>query len=439
MEMNLGQWATSASVRAKIGTPDVVWRECEVMNGHMLLVGASGCGKTHTIRNIVKRMSQSAENDVRFHVFDVHDDIELPNSSEVFFSESSEYGLNPFVVDPDRHTGGVRKAIQNFISTINRTSRKIGDRQEAVLRALLEDLYAANGFFADRPQSWSLDGLFRGNPKKSPTINDLHRYTMYQYKRLFLGGDNRSASALNQVNRESSRIQKLNKEDRTQFDEKLAVMKDKAIQSYTDYVLSIESGNELEEMLRYDSKTTLKSVLDRVDNIRSTGVFRNVQPNFNPRAPVWRYRLKALGSDEKKMFILFKLKEIYDRVVSRGPQSYISEVIIIDEANNFMDADPDNIINIMANEIRKFGVALICASQSFTHFTEDFLASTATKIILGIDEMYWDRTAKKLQIDKKLIAWIQPRRSALINIKRTPMDSSDPTGKERWFTTALYS
>jgi hypothetical protein len=54
-------------------------------------------------------------------------------------------------------------------------------------------------------------------------------------------------------------------------------------------------------------------------------------------------------------------------------------------------------------------------------------------------EMYWDRTAKKLQIDKKLIAWIQPRRSALINIKRTPLDSSDPTGKERWFTTALYS
>lgn len=48
----------------------------------------------------------------------------------------------------------------------------------------------------------------------------------------------------------------------------------------------------------------------------------------------------------------------------------------------------DNIINIISKEARKFGLGLICASQSPTHFSEDFISNVGTKIILGLDQMF---------------------------------------------------
>ena len=74
-------------------------------------------------------------------------------------------------------------------------------------------------------------------------------------------------------------------------------------------------------------------------------------------------------------------------------------------------------LNTIANEGRKFGLALICASQSPTHFTDDFISSVGTKVILGIDEMYWRGAAAKMAVKPEALAWIKPRRSLLVQIK----------------------
>ena len=58
-------------------TVPVVWRSEEVINGHILLAGGSGTGKTHNIRKIMRSYLDSAQGGVRIHVFDVHDDIEI--------------------------------------------------------------------------------------------------------------------------------------------------------------------------------------------------------------------------------------------------------------------------------------------------------------------------------------------------------------------------
>lgn len=423
-------------------TVPVVWRTNEIINGHILLAGGSGVGKTHNIRNIIRKLTHSAQREgkqLRIHLFDVHDDIDIEGASDIVFSEATPVGLNPLVIDPDPHTGGVRKAIQNFINTINKTSRQLGDRQEAVLRAVMEDLYAANGFMIDDPSTWTLhDNKPRKYPKKFPTINDLHRWTDFKYRQMFMGGSNKSASALNRVNKEATKIQRLMRDNPdpdslTKLDE----LKDNAIEAYSEYVTTIKSGKELDDLLKFDSKTTLKSVLDRIDNLRNCGIFRNESPPFDEYNPVWRYRIKHLGSEEKKMFVHFRLRELYRNALQRGIQDDVVEVIVIDEANMFMDADPDNIISVMANEIRKFGTALVCASQAFTHFSDDFIASAATKIVLGIDEMYWDKTCRQLQVHKDWLNWIIPRRTALIQIKRNVQDPNDKTGKIKWFFTRL--
>jgi len=384
-------------------------------------------------------MINSSSHPVRVHIFDVHDDIEIEGTSDVIFSEATSVGLNPLIIDPDPHTGGVRKATQNFIGTINKTSRKLGDRQEAVLRAVIEDLYAANNFIADNPKSWLLDdGYNRRFPKKFPNVDDLYRWTYFKYKQLYMGGSGKSASALDKVNKEAAKIQRITKDKPTpENEEQLNKMKDTAIEHYTDYVNSITTGRELDDLLKFDSKTTLKSVLDRIDNLKNSGIFRNEEPNFDVNNPIWRYRIKHLGAEEKKMFVFFRLRELYRNALKRGLQDEIVEVVVIDESNMFMDSDPDNIISIMANEIRKFGTALVCASQAFTHFTDDFIASAATKIILGIDEMYWDKTCRQLQVQKEWLNWVTPRKTALIQMKRNVKNPNDKTQGVKWFFTNL--
>jgi DNA helicase HerA-like ATPase len=443
MDMTLGHWLLPPVLKEKYGTPHlpVVWNTSEVINGHILIAGGSGTGKTHSIRKIIREMLRSSTHPIRIHLFDVHDDIVIDGASDIIFSEATKTGLNPLQIDPDLHTGGIRKAIQNFINTINKTSRKLGDRQEAVLRALMEDLYTANGFIADNPATWLLDdGVRRQYAKKYPNINDLQRWAYFKYKQMFIGGNSKAASALDRLNKESTKLQRFLKEngEHTSANEtRLDELKDEANGAYSAYINSIKTGSEIDELLKFDSKSTLKSVVDRIDNLRSCGIFSSTNPTFDQSNPVWRYRIKHLGSEEKKMFVYFRLRELYYKALQRGLQDNIVEVIVIDEANMFMDSDPDNIISIMANEIRKFGTALICASQSFAHFSDDFLGSAATKIVLGIDEMYWDKTIRQLKVSKELLDWITPRRSALITMKRDVKNLSDKTASIRWLTVVL--
>ena len=442
MEMVIGKWAPPANMAAEIGSPAIVkWSERELVNGHILLAGGSGFGKTFNIRKIVKRLSESTPTPPRVHVFDVHGDIEFPGASEVIFSEMSQEGLNPLIVDPDPHTGGVRKAIKFFISTLNKV-RKLGERQEAVLTAVMEDLYKANGFYPDRPETWRLnDGIQRQRPKKFPNVDDLLRWTSFKYRQMFTGGDSKAASALDNLNKKATKMHReMKRMGKSKLDaddeEFLDKMKGEAVDAYTDYINAINTGEEIDELLKYDSKNTLKSVLDRISNLNNSGIFKKNSPSFDPARNIWRYQISPLSKEEKRMFVFFKLRELYTQAMARGLSDEIVEVIVLDESKMFMDSDPDNIVSVMANEIRKFGVALICASQAFTHFTDDFLSSVGTKIVLGIDEMYWDKTARQLNMKREWLEWITPRKTALVQMKRT-ISGKDPTSKIKWFPTHL--
>jgi hypothetical protein len=131
----------------------------KVINGHLQIAGITGMGKTHRIIRLVKAIVESAaqlRQPFRVHVFDPHGDIDLPYCSEVKFSEATPYGYNPLELNPDPDYGGVRRAIQKFILAIQK-HKALGTKQEAVMRYLLEDLYASRGFNADDPLTWIPD------------------------------------------------------------------------------------------------------------------------------------------------------------------------------------------------------------------------------------------------------------------------------------------
>jgi len=461
----------------------VLWDSEQLVNGHTLIIGMSGSGKTFTLRKMIYHMLQSAGADVpRIHIFDVHGDIRVDGASSVRFSEQTDYGLNPLAVNPDPHFGGVRKRIQSFMATMNKSMKTMGVKQEAVLRNLLLDLYTANGFKVDDPSTWTVYSntavpLTDGDPNKQfidvpihekdeakalgarwggphlkswwvpvsayegpitrwppklvgrthPTISDALRVAQNLLQMSFLGTGAEAVSYLEVANRAAAtyrrKIISSLKKGETQLEddeltEELKKAKQKAIDAYSNYANAIATGAELNQLMKYDSTDVLKSVVDRLSNLNASGIFKSTPPPFDSSAPIWHYNIHALSMIERKLFVLFKLEELFNAAVQRGEQSQIRDVIILDEAHIYADDDDDNIINTIAKEARKFGLCLISASQSPTHFSADFIASVATKIILGVDEMFWKGAATKMRLKEEALAWITHHVTMLVQMKR---------------------
>lgn len=138
-------------------------------------------------------------------------------------------------------------------------------------------------------------------------------------------------------------------------------------------------------------------------------------PLFDRNAPVWRYDIASLASSEKSAFVNCRLQQLFERAQQRGPQPRISEIAVVDEIHllNAGD-DPESPVNKIALEARKFGLALIAASQSTSHFTPDFLENVATKVVLGIDPIAYGDAKRKLLVNADQLNRIQHRRTALI-------------------------
>lgn len=478
------KWGIDAGSRRRGIDVPVAWNSRDAVNGHALFVGMSGAGKTHSLRKCIREMIETAQPHQipRFHIFDVHGDIEIDGASTIMFSEQTQYGMNPLRVNADPHFGGVRKRVQGFINTVNRVMRQLGPKQEAVLRNVLIDVYSHHGFRQDDPKTWRVDensarlltngshnrlyldvpkgekdqlkdlkigavwdgdlycwwippdqyqGIVTRWPPKTldrthPSITDALRYARHRLQMSFLGSGIEAITNLEIASRASAAYQRklleaLRKGEKGFTDEKMLAdiekAKLRAIESYSTYVSSIATGQELPDLMKYDSTEVLKSVVDRLENLDAIGIFKATPPPFDPNSPIWRYNIKALSMEERKLFVLFRLEEIFAAAVQRGEQAEIVEVVILDEAHIYADDDPENIINTIAKEARKFGLALICASQSPTHFTEDFIASVATKIILGIDEMYWRGSVTKLRITDDALAWIKLQKTMLVQLK----------------------
>jgi hypothetical protein len=491
MKINFGQDA-GQKTRGEVVT--VTWDSQMAVNGHQLMCGMTGAGKTFTLRKMVQQMRRTSDRALRIHVMDVHGDIEIQDASTVMFSEQTNWGMNPLRVNEDPHFGGVRKRVQGFIATINRVMRQLGPKQEAALRNILYDIYTRHGFKQDDPSTWSVEedsaqllsdgsdgrlyidvpkaekdeakalgarwdgslfcwwvptddytgGITRWPPKTlnrtHPSISDALRMARHIYQMSFLGTGIEAITALEIANRAAGAYQRkllesLRRGEKGFVDEKLSAdlekAKKKSVDAFAAYADAIVTGRELGDLMKYDSTDVLKSVVDRLENLNAIGIFKATPPPFDPAAQVWRYNIKALSVEERKLFVLFKLSEIFEAAVQRGEQADICEVVILDEAHIYADDDPENIINTIAKEARKFGLALICASQSPTHFTEDFIAAVATKIILGIDEMYWRGSVSKMGVSLDQLAWIRPQSSMLVQLK------TKGATKNEWRLTAL--
>lgn len=398
----------------------VIWDTAKLINGHVLIVGKSGTGKTHTLKSMLDQMAGAK---IRVHVMDVHGDIDIEGASTVQFSEATPYGFNPLTINPDPHFGGVRKRIQSFMAALARTGFRLGTRQEAAMRNLLNDLYAANGFYDNDPSSWKLDDPKRPN-KKHPSMDDAVRFAQAKLRAMFLGSSSQTVEALEKLYRKQgqfhNKIKQMGrtgkKEDVETLQGELANLAEECVGLFKEHLEQMQTGHELGDLIKYDSKDVMKGVVDRLENLQNIGIFRAKRPPFDANAPIWRYDIKALAGPEKKLFVSFILEAIFQRASQRGVQKDVVEIVVLDEAHLFLTDDPDNPINVIAKEARKFGLGLFAASQSPTHFSDDFLSNVSSKIILGIDQMYWDGSVRKLKMKAEALEWIVPHHKMIMQM-----------------------
>lgn len=465
-------------------TSPVCYDTSKLINPHMLIIGSSGVGKSYTIRRMIAAGIKSRPS-VRFHVFDVHGDLDIPGASIVSFSEQAAHGLNPLRVNPSPEFGGVRKCIQTFIRTINAASTTaLGVKQESVLRYLLEDVYHDFGFDPRDPSTWSLNAYssalvssgrdnrlylqvpmsekeeakafgarwdgdrklwwihadkYQGDVKRwppaykereYPSLTDVVRYAERLREERFMGSDQRAVRAVAELNRAANAYQrkllesaKLGRQSVVddEFEAKLELARVKAIEAFTNYANSVRSGFELDNLLRYDSADVLKSVIDRLKNLEATGIFKPAIAPFEQDKPVWRYKLNALSQEEKKMMVLFLMQELFYKAVERGEQTEVVDIIVLDELSTYTgsddDDDGDGIIGIVCRQARKFGLGLWAADQSPAKVPESMASSVGTKILLGLDEMYWNAAVNKLRIEDKLLKWVVPHQTMAAQLK----------------------
>jgi len=415
-----------------------IWNLGQLANGHVGITGTSGSGKTYQIRRFAEAFASDPQ--TRISIFDYHGDIEIPGASEVLFSESTRYGYNPFVVNPDPHYGGLRKSANHIIDIMS-TNRKLGEQQAAVLRQLVMDCYALKRMYQEKPASW----IKRNAPESEcqdlynkrewsalaqcyPTLTDLERLIAKKLKSGLFGLDEnnqanlalrgfegfmRAARALDKAKERNIR------EDTEKTQQALEKAKDNALKEYANALNQTRTGSEFDEILKYDSVDTLRSLSTRLENVKALGLFNANEPPFSGR--IQRYNIKPLASseDELKMFVYSRMMAIFHEEMQRGEShGKVRHVIILDEAKKFCDEESSNPINIIANEARKFGISLVLASQSPSHFSEDFINSAGTLLVQNMAPGDWQRAANKLQIEKSKLEYLKPRETALLKLQR---------------------
>lgn len=427
---------------AKAGRRELaVYNSDRLINGHGLFCGMSGTGKTFQSKRFLESAAKAG---LQVDIFDVHEELEsVAGAKAIKYSQATRYGFNPLEIDPDPHVGGPARQADFIVDLVRATSSGFGPRQEAVLRNLVLQVYQTAGIDMRRHSSWSRkaidettrDRLIAENEfvklrEYYPTLADLEAFAKRKMLALKIGGNSPAAQAFEALNRAVSQMNGLRtKRNRSAADEeamatldlKIETLQSKAHDLYGQFLGSLQTGQEIEDILAFDSAETLQSVMRRFDLINAAGIFNANPPPFGD-ARVRVHQIKALSDDSQVLFVKMTLRRIFDEVKKLGPTPTgveMRRIVFLDEAHKYFDKDPGNIVNVVAKEARKFGLGLWCASQQPTEFPESFLTNVGATVLLGVHSAFWSRTASMLRISEEQLRAIRPKQTLAVKLQES--------------------
>jgi hypothetical protein len=142
----------------------VRWNPSQLRNGHGVIIGTSGSGKTQTIKAIAYELPNLYP-EIKRVVIDFHGDQALPEERCYHLNMESPYGVNPLQLDLDKKGGGPGLQAIAVAATIKK-ALVLGVNQEGLLIEILQGCYAQKGIINDDFSSWT---------KTPPTFADVQK------------------------------------------------------------------------------------------------------------------------------------------------------------------------------------------------------------------------------------------------------------------------
>ncbi len=396
----------------KVGTTSetpIAWQPDRCPNPHLCISGATGTGKTYTIRQIIEAFSASG---ISFTVIDIHGDLGVIDSivREYRLGYGSASGVNPLTVNPDARYAGPKSNASNFIELLNELAgtHKMGPVQVNMLFNVIMDLYGANKIRQDDPPSWAQHTY--------PDLKDLERFIGYKYKKLMIGGSNGAADheidKLQALYRKKKALEKLEKSPSPDAEARIAETISSLVRLYEEYLRKGILHDP--DFLTYSDPKGLVGLRNRIQNLNNTDVFvKNETPLTNVRL-----NMKYLEDEQRKLAAYYTIKRLLDRFTRAGERGHVRHYIVIDECSFFLEVPRiEHMIVRTVQEGRKFGLGLILATQNPLKFNNDILLNTATKMVFAVEPVVHRAVAKTFGIDEGRLRKVEPRKDCMFSTR----------------------
>jgi type IV secretory pathway VirB4 component len=130
----------------------VYWNPAALPNGHVVAIGASGSGKTQTLKALAYELHHTYP-ELRIVIIDFHGDQELTGETCFPLHMSSPWGINPLVVNLDPEGGGPNLQAIAVAATLKK-NLQLGPNQEGLLLEVLGTCYAQQGIVQTGQETW---------------------------------------------------------------------------------------------------------------------------------------------------------------------------------------------------------------------------------------------------------------------------------------------
>jgi len=137
-----------------------LWCPPNLSNGHLIIIGGSGAGKTTALRHI---SGEIASRGVPVLVLDFHGDIDVPGGNQQLYSfdySGNQAFINPFHLDARFGTRLTPSRLKwEFLEAWNSVYPTMGIHQTNFLAAIIEEAFVRAGI-TDNPATWSQQVTF---------------------------------------------------------------------------------------------------------------------------------------------------------------------------------------------------------------------------------------------------------------------------------------
>jgi type IV secretory pathway VirB4 component len=131
----------------------VYWNPERLPNGHVVVIGASGSGKTQTLKALAYELHRTYPK-LRIVIIDFHGDQELTGERCFPLHMSSPWGINPLVVNLDPEGGGPNLQAIAVTATLKK-NLQLGPNQEGLLLEILQECYRKQDILQASRETWA--------------------------------------------------------------------------------------------------------------------------------------------------------------------------------------------------------------------------------------------------------------------------------------------